>query len=240
YVAGHDVPAELAAWLFDERHEESVNNNLVIDALTSGGLPLILPGGMVEWAAGGQWRQSENRDVVYGPYMDPGEMPCAWPGQQPGQAGCAPTGQSPYWFFGQNSPNKSDQQQYSYFRELQVPVLDNLGLQLAVRREEFPRAGLGATVYKVAGMWDPFEWLAIRGSFGTNYATPPNITPGDVSAGLSLIQNAGNKYLRVETETLGGLKPETAEVMNVGAIFNFDDGLPLNGRFRLSLDYFDF
>jgi hypothetical protein len=60
-------------------------------------------------------------------------------------------------------------------------------------------------------MWDPFDWLAIRGSFGTNYATPPNITPGDVSAGLSLIQNAGNKYLRVETENLAGLKPEGAK-----------------------------
>ena len=64
---------------------------------------------------------------------------------------------------------KIDQQQYSYFAEAQVPVLDNLGFQLAVRREEFPRSGLGATVYKVAGKWDPFSWLAIRGSFGTNY-----------------------------------------------------------------------
>jgi iron complex outermembrane recepter protein len=172
--------------------------------------------------------------------MDPGEMPCQWPGQEPGQAGCPPTGEVPFWFFGQNSPNRSDQQQYSYFGEMQVPVLDNFGLQLAVRREEFPRAGLGATVYKVAGKWDPFDWLAIRGSFGTNYETPPNITPGDVSAGLSLIQNAGNKYLRVETENLAGLKPETAEVMNVGAIFNFDEGLPLNGALRFTLDYFSF
>jgi iron complex outermembrane receptor protein len=240
YIPGNEIPAELAAWLYDERHEESVNNNLVIDVLTSGSTPLSLPGGMVAWAAGAQWRQSENRDQVQGEFMDPGEMPCQWPGQQPGQGGCPPTGESPYWFFGQNSPNKTDQQQYSYFGEVQVPVLDNLGLQLAVRREEFPRSGLGATVYKVAGKWDPFDWLAIRGSFGTNYATPPNITPGDISTGLSLIANAGNKYLRVETENLSGLKPETAEVMNFGTIIHFDDGLPLNGSFRLTLDYFDF
>ena len=240
YVPGNEVPAELAAWLYDERHEESVSNNLVIDVLTSGGSPLNLPGGMVAWAAGAQWRQSESRDQVEGDFLNPDDMPCQWPGQQPGQGGCPPTGESPYWFFGQNRPNKSDQQQYSYFGEMQAPVLDNLGFQLAVRREEFPRSGLGATVYKVAGKWDPFEWLAIRGSFGTNYATPPNITPGDITSGLSLIQNAGNKYLRVETENLSGLKPETAEVMNFGAIFNFDDGLPLNGSFRLSLDYFNF
>ncbi len=241
HIPGNEIPAELAAWLYDERHEESVNHNLTFDALASGGTPLNLPGGMVAWAAGAQWRQAENRDQVFGPFMDPGEMPCQWPGQRPGQGGCPPgDGESPFWFFAGNNPNKSDQQQYSYFGELQVPVLDNFGVQLAVRREEFPRAGLGATVYKVAGKWDPFDWLALRGSFGTNYETPPNITPGDISSGLSLIQNAGDRYLRVETENLAGLKPETAEVMNVGAIFNFDEGLPLNGALRFSVDYFNF
>ncbi|NJS39153.1 MAG: TonB-dependent receptor, partial [Rhodobacteraceae bacterium] len=81
----------------------------------------------------------------------------------------------------------------------------------------------------------------MRGSFGTNYATPPsNIVPGNITTGLGLIARAGNSYLRVETETLGGIKPETAEVMNLGVIFNFDSGLPLNGVARLSLDYFDF
>lgn len=240
YIPGGETSAELAAWLYDERHIEDNNTDLTIDALVSGGTPLQLPGGMVAWAAGAQWRQAESRDLNYGKFLDPDEMPCAWPGQRPGQAGCAPTGQSPYWFFASNDANKSDQQQYSYFGEVQVPLLDNLGFQLAVRREEFPRAGLGATVYKVAGKWDPFEWLAVRGSFGTNYATPPNIQPGSISSGLSLINNAGNKYLRVETEALAGLKPETAEVMNFGLIFNFDDGMPLDGALRLSLDYFDF
>jgi iron complex outermembrane receptor protein len=240
YIAGNENSAELAAWLFDERQEEFVNTALTIDALVSGSTPLELPGGTVAWAAGAQWRQSENRDQVSGDFMNPDESPCQWPGQLPGQAGCPPGGESPYWFFGQNRPNKTDQQQYSYFGEAQVPVFDNLSFQLAVRREEFPQSGLGATVYKVAGKWDPLDWLAIRGSFGTNYQTPPNITPGDISSGLSLIQNAGNKYLRVETENLAGLEPETAEVMNLGVIFNFDSGLPLDGAFRLTLDYFDF
>ncbi|MDP3494110.1 MAG: TonB-dependent receptor [Hyphomonadaceae bacterium] len=240
YIQGNENTAELGAWLNDERQEESTRNDLVIDALTSGSTPFVLPGGAVMWAAGAQWRQNENRDNVTSEFMDPGSMPCQWPGQQPGIGGCPPTGESPYFFYGQNAPNKSDQQQYSYFAEAQVPVLDNLGFQLAVRREEFPRSGLGATVYKVAGKWDPFSWLAIRGSFGTNYATPPNVTPGDVSVGLSLITNAGNQYLNVSTEVLPGFKPETAEVANFGAIFNFDQGLPLDGSFRLSLDYFNF
>jgi len=241
YIAGNEVSAELASWLFDERQEENNNMNLTIDALASGGTPINLPGGMIAWAAGAQWRQAEGRETSNSRYLDPSDYPCQWPGQRPGNFGCPPTGESPYWFFGSDDQTKSDQQQYSYFGELQLPVLDNLSFQLAVRREEFPRADLGATVYKIAGKYDPFDWLAIRGSFGTNYATPPNnVVPGNISTGLSLIARAGNSYLRTETETLSGIKPETAEVSNFGAIFNFDDGLPLDGRFRLSLDYFKF
>jgi iron complex outermembrane receptor protein len=240
YVAGTENTRELALWLFDERQQEDVSNNLTIDALVSGGTPLELPGGQVAWAAGAQWRQSEVRESTTSPFLDPDDFPCQWPGQLPGQVGCAPTGESPYLFWTQDNQAKSDQQQYSYFGEFQVPVLENLSFQLAVRREEFPRSDLGATVYKVAGKYDPFNWLAIRGSFGTNYATPPaNIVPGSINGGIVQITRAGNAYLRTETETLSGIKPETAEVANFGMIFTFDD-MPLNGRLRFSADYFNF
>jgi outer membrane receptor protein involved in Fe transport len=240
YIAGNEIPAELAAWLYDERWQESVSSSLTVDALVSGGTPLELPGGQVAWAAGAQWRQAESRDQIDSEFMNPDVYPCAWQGQSPGDVGCAPTGQSPFWFFGQDRPSRSDQQQYSYFGELQLPVLDNLSFQVAARREEFPQSGLGATVYKVAGKWDPLSWLSFRGSFGTNYSTPPaSFTPGDITNGLSLIASAGNRYLNVSTETLASVKPETAEVANFGAIVYFDN-LPFNGVLRASADYFDF
>jgi hypothetical protein len=240
YVPGSDIPPELSAWLYDERQTEDQSQNLTIDALVTGGTPLELPGGQIAWAAGAQWRQNEFRETSSSPFIDPDTQPCQWPRQRVGDVGC-PFNESPYFFFANDDQTKSDQQQYSYFGEVQVPILDNLGVQLAVRREEFPRQNLGATVYKVAGKYDPFDWLALRGSFGTNYATPPaNIQPGNVSSALSLIARAGNSYLRVTTETLAGIKPETAEVYNLGAIFNFDQGLPLDGVFRFSADYFNF
>ncbi|MEZ5939060.1 MAG: TonB-dependent receptor [Hyphomonadaceae bacterium] len=240
YIPGNEISPELSRWLYDDRYTEDVSTNLTFDALVSGGTPVELPGGMLAWAAGAQWRQSEFRDNISSPYMNSDVTPCAWPGQQPGQVGCAPTGQSPYFFFGQDNPSRSDQQQYSYFGELQAPVLDTLSFQLAARREEFPQSGLGSTVYKIAGKWDPVDWLAVRGSFGTNYSTPPaSFIPGEITNALSLIAGAGNKYLRVETETLSGVVPETAEVSNFGLIFNFDN-LPLDGSLRFSADYFNF
>lgn len=240
YIQGNDVPPELAAWLYDDRQTENANDNLTFDALVSGATPIALPGGDVAWAAGAQWRLSEGRETTSSEFIDPRAYPCAWPGQRPGDVGCAPTGQSPYFFFASDEQNRSDNQQYSYFGELQIPVLDRLSFQLAVRREEFPKSDLGATVYKIAGKWDPTDWLALRGSFGTNYQSPPStLVPGEINNSLSLIANAGNKYLRVETETLGGIAPETAEVANFGAIFNFDN-MPGNGNLRFSVDYFDF
>ena len=83
--------------------------------------------------------------------------------------------------FGINPPDYNDQQQYSFFGELQIPVLDNLNFQAAARREEFS-GGLGATVYKVSGKWDVWGPLSIRGSYGTNYQAPPvGVIPGEVT-----------------------------------------------------------
>jgi outer membrane receptor protein involved in Fe transport len=240
YVAGAENDPSLVNWIFDDRNAEDQSSQFIVDALFNGATPITLPGGEIAWAAGAQWRQSENRESTTSPYLDPKLFPCQWPGQKPGDVGCSPNGESPYGFWSQDEQTRTDRQQYSYFGELHVPVLDNLNFQLAVRREEFPRAGLGATVYKIAGKWDPFPWLAIRGSFGTNYATPPdNIVAGEIRSGITQIARANNAYLRSETETLAGIRPETAEVSNYGAIFTFDN-MPLNGAFRASVDYFDF
>ncbi|MGD2132142.1 MAG: TonB-dependent receptor [Maricaulaceae bacterium] len=241
YIAGNENPAELTEWLYDLRQTENAGDDLTIDALVAGSAPFELPGGQVAWAFGAQWRQEENRETSSSEFIDPDVLPCVWPGQQPGDVGCSPIGQTPYFFFASDDQTRSDSQQYSYFGELQVPLLDTLSMQVAVRREEFPQSDLGATVYKVAGRWEPTDFVTLRGSWGTNYATPPaGFVPGEISTGLRLINNAGNKYLRSQFETLSGLSPETAEVGNFGAIFNFDSGLPMDGALRVSVDYWTF
>jgi hypothetical protein len=89
-------------------------------------------------------------------------------------------------------------------------------------------------------MWDPLSWLAIRGSYGTNYATPPaNIIPGEITGTIVQIARSNNAYLRGEVEYLSSIKPETADVSNLGAIFTFGD-LPMDGRMRFSVDWFNF
>src|SRR5690606_22108970 len=142
----------------------------VVDALVTGATPVTLPGGVVAWAAGAQWLQEELNEFEEREFNDVEKYPCPWPGQQVGQVGC-PAVQGAYIFSTPGTIDRVDSQQYSYFGEVQIPVLDSLSFQLAARREEFPKSGLGATVWKVAGKWDPADWIAVRGSFGTNYST---------------------------------------------------------------------
>ena len=94
------------------------------------------------------------------------------PTTDPRFRGCTPDSPGPFVAFVPDPANYADQQQYSLFGELQIPVLDNLNFQAAVRREEFS-GGLGATVYKVAGKWDVWGPLSFRASYGTNYQAPP-------------------------------------------------------------------
>ncbi|MBU6320651.1 MAG: TonB-dependent receptor, partial [Alphaproteobacteria bacterium] len=210
YKPGSENPLELARWLFDDRASENVNASLTADLVFNGMTGINLPGGEIGWALGGQIRQLELREVVNSDIYN-GNQPCDWPssttggspaiGQSPVATtspdfrGCTPDRPGPFVFFGINPPDYNDQQQYSFFGEMSLPVLDNVNLQAAVRREEFS-GGLGATVYKVSGKWDVWGPLSLRGSYGTNYQAPPvGVIPGEVNNAVRSYTIAGGNWL---------------------------------------------
>ncbi|MDP3740483.1 MAG: TonB-dependent receptor [Hyphomonadaceae bacterium] len=257
YVAGTENSLDLTRWLFDPRAVETVTSNLTVDLVFNGKSGLQLPGGEVGWALGGQGRQFESRETVNSPFMN-GSIQCEWPHgttsgngvgspnleanplptTDPRYRGCTPDSPGPFVAFVPNPPDYADQQQYSVFGELQIPVLDNVNVQAAVRREEFS-GGLGATVYKVAGKWDVWGPLSIRGSYGTNYQTPPVGTiPGAQTVGARTYTVAGGNWLGARFITDASIKPETATAWNVGAIWD-SQGFAPDHDFRLIIDYFD-
>jgi hypothetical protein len=257
YVAGTENSVELTRWLFDSRAIETVASNLTLDLVFNGKSGIQLPGGDVSWALGAQGRQFESRETVNSPFMN-GSIQCEWPhgttsqngvGSLPLEAnplpttnpnfrGCTPDNPGPYIAFVPDPPNYADQQQYSVFGELQIPVLDNVNLQAAVRREEFS-GGLGATVYKVSGKWEVFGPLSLRASYGTNYQTPPVGTiPGAQVAAARTYTVAGGNWLGATFVTDASIKPETAKSWNVGAIWD-SQGIAADHNFRLIVDYFN-
>ncbi|HOY78949.1 MAG TPA: TonB-dependent receptor, partial [Hyphomonadaceae bacterium] len=261
YISGSENRADVARWLFDDRASESINSNLTADLVFNGDSGIALPGGTIGWALGGQIRQSEFRENIPSNLYN-GNTQCDQPASQtigvippsgttsqtttatprpttdPLFAGCTLDAGGPFVFFGTNPPNYSDQQQYSIFGELQVPVLDNLNLQVAVRKEEFS-GGLGETVYKVSGKWDVWGPLSLRASYGTNYQAPPaGLIPGNLVNGVNSYTRFSGAWLGSQTQTLSGIQAETAKAWNVGAIWQ-SQGIAPDHDFRVIVDYFD-
>ena len=257
YVPGTENSLELTRWMFDDRAIETINSSLTFDLVFNGKSGIQLLGGEIGWALGAQGRQFESRENVPSPFFN-GSTPCEWPGNTTSQngagstpltpipvatndprfRGCTPDSPGPFVAFVPDPPNYADQQQYSLFSEVQIPVLDNLNFQAAVRREEFS-GGLGATVYKVAGKWGVWGPLSIRGSYGTNYQTPPvGAIPGASVVGARTYTVAAGNWLGARFITDASLKPETAKAWNLGAIWD-SQGIAPDHDFRLIVDYFN-
>ena len=244
YVPGAENPDELVAWLFDERRDESTTESITFDAVFDGVLPLELPGGTVGWAVGGQGRMIEFRERVPSPQYN-GNVPCAWPvGQRPLANndpefnGCTLNEPGPFGFFGTNVPDYFDQQSYSLFGEVALPVTDDINVQAAVRREEFS-GGLGATVYKISGKWQIIEPLAVRASFGTNFQAPPiSLAPGNITNVVRSYDAVGGAWLAGTTITQADVQPEEAESWNIGAIWQ-SQGFAPSHDISIIVDYFD-
>jgi iron complex outermembrane receptor protein len=255
YVAGSENSAELTKWLFDDRADENTLQSLTVDLSVNGETPITLPGGNIAWAAGTQWRQLENREQAFSDFYN-GNTPCDWPAgfttgvngvptaqipvsaNAPNYTGCSEFEPGPFVFFGTNKPDYTDLQQFSYFGEVQIPVLDNLSFNLAARHEEFS-GNLSTTVYKVSGKWSVFGPLSVRGSYGTNFQAPPlGLVPGEVVAVNRSYTIAGSNWRGGTNTTASSIKPETAKAANYGVIWQ-SGGFTSDSDFQVTLDYFD-
>jgi outer membrane receptor protein involved in Fe transport len=80
--------------------------------------------------------------------------------------------------------SKGDRDVFSAFAELQVPLLDSLDAQFAVRYEDFSDIG-DTTVGKVALGWRPIEQVLFRGSWSEAYRVPNLVTVNEAGVARS-------------------------------------------------------
>lgn len=130
---------------------------------------------------------------------------------------------------------------YSAFFELAVPVIDNMELQLAARYSDYGGAIGDSTDPKVAILWQPTEWVSLRGSYSTAFIAPnleqlfepedcglqtfADPLVNDLSATFRVACVSGNQ----------NLTPESADVFNIGVSFSL-----LDGDLNLGLDYSEY
>lgn len=130
------------------------------------------------------------------------------------------------------------------FVELLLPVNSQLDLQLAARIEDYG-GGVDSTDPKLTALWRPTDAFALRASVGTSFRAPSIFQAFGTQTTLEELTDplvpGATQFLPVRTQpNLSGktLRPETADVANLGFTFSPGDNLEF-GVDYWSFDYTD-
>ena len=219
YVAGLENSVALAEWITDGVGTEVTTDLLVLDAVFSGQSSVQAAGGAVSWAAGAQVRR-ESYEVVPNEVTDLTQNP-------------GPGGTGPFSFLAGTTPADSDQTIYALFGELQIPLYDNLDMQVAARYEDYG-GEVGSTFDpKVAAKYTVNDNVAIRGSAQTSFRGP---TLNQLSGVATSLQFVGPTSAFKAVDQFGNpaLSPESAFSYNLGVLWDNNQG------FTGSVDYYSF
>jgi iron complex outermembrane receptor protein len=191
--------ADVREWFVGDSQADQDAESSTVDALLRGETSLVLPGGPVAFAIGAQSLLFDE-DVLF-----PGDN---------GVDGVPRT--PPFVFLGFNSPKQYDVTSHrkSIFGELAVPLLENLDIQLAVRREDYEINA--QTAPRAAFAWSPREWITVRGGYERAFSIP---TAAFESVNLESFLSVGqNDFLPRTVRFSPNLNPETSDNIELGVV----------------------
>jgi iron complex outermembrane receptor protein len=216
-----DIVAELKAANYAGNIVNSTSKNYGLELVGSKDV-LVLPSGSAALALGGTWRV-ETLAQAPAPVLVSGDLTGSLVGK----------------------PFEGSRTLYSFFGELNVPIIETLEGNAAVRYDHYSDFG-GTTNPKFSLRWQPTRALLVRASWGTGFLAPslyqlliPN--SGGLSEPLNdpircpVTGDDGIDCAAQFTLTNGGnpnLKPETSEQLSAGLVVD-----PFAGM-SLSIDYF--
>lgn len=141
-------------------------------------------------------------------------------------------------FFSGNPDFEGERSIKALFSELALPVSEDFDVQLSVRSEDYEDSG-DSTDPKLAAVWRATDNATFRGSVGTSFRAPSLYQQSGVQTTLVEISTPtlGNQFIPVRAQPDPGdpLKPEEADVLNVGAAWTSDEE-----AFNASIDYWSY
>ncbi|NQY14004.1 MAG: TonB-dependent receptor [Henriciella sp.] len=218
FVSGLENSVALAEWLTGPNQTLVTTDLLVLDGVFSGESNVQASGGAVGWAAGFQVRR-ESYEVDPNDLTDLDVTP-------------GPGGTGPYSFLAGTNAVDEDQTIFAVFGELQVPLYDDLDVQVAMRYEDYG-GEVGSTFDpKIAAKWQVTDAFAFRGSAQTSFRGP---TLNQLSGSVTSLQFVAPTSAFKAVDQFGNpnLNPESAFSFNLGGLFQ-------NDGFSASIDYYNF
>ena len=220
----------LVDWMFENNGWQDTASTLAVDLVFNGELPLSLPGGAIGWAAGGQYRdEGFERDVNF--FTDIDQNPCV-DTLANGNRDCQ-TQSGLFTFFGPLRNQDLSRDVFGAFGEVNLPLLESLQAQLALRYEDYGGAVGSTTNPKISLRWQALDWLALRGSAGSTFRGPQQTQLLNGFSTTLQFTSRNSGYKPYDNYGNPNLKPEEADTLNVGAIV-------AAGGFKGSLDYWTF
>ncbi len=125
----------------------------------------------------------------------------------------------------------------AFFGELRLPLLENLEVQAAVRYEDYGGVTGSTTDPKVAVLYQPTDWLTLRGSFGTSFRAPSLFQQFGNQTTLNSVfdpRTGQRRFFAIRSVGRADLKPENSTTWNAGVSLNPVDGL------NIDVDYWRF
>ena len=119
----------------------------------------------------------------------------------------------------------------AFFGELNLPLMDNLNVQAAVRYEDYGSQTGDTIDPKVSVLYQPTTWLALRGSYGTSFRAPSLFQAfGNQTTLNSVLDPRTGQRSFFAIRTIGDptLKPETSRAWNAGITLTPIDGLNID------------
>ena len=221
---------ELMNWFFRPADVVEIRNQLwEANLIFNGQSSIALPGGNVGYAFGTQWRRN-NYAAIPAAESSTAVTPCA---DTPinGSTTCSPTPGNPFGFLGNINPVETERDVYAAFAELNLPITDDLNVQLASRYEDYGNFGGETFNPKLSFKWQLADPVAIRGSVGSTFRAPPQTSL--IPNTLVSLQNVFGTFRPVETTGNANLTPEDAFTYSAGVIVG-------TGGFKATVDYWNF
>lgn len=157
----------------------------------------------------------------------------------PGAAAGLPSGSNGFPGYAPSQAGSWDQTSYAGYVDLDLPITDKFGVDIAIRHEDFSEFGQ-TTDGKIAARYELNPNFALRGAVSTGFRAPTagQINNTRTSQGLNtttlqLFTSGRLSPVNPIAVALGGkpLEPEESQNLSLGAVFR-------QGGFTASVDYY--